>query len=180
MARLGNARSASLRKKLESITQNGTSITQEEVGDGDDAKNEIRRRIWLRCQTDIRAEPIKRIDSRKKSQQLTVREPPGQPGLHDLIDFGALTTTRILENDAIMNTAYREHMAENLPLFDHPRGGYETVQADFDTIDTHYNSGDDKTSSDDWMDDPDADYFYADGNGNIYLVERQAVFGLMN
>ncbi|KAK3387125.1 hypothetical protein B0H63DRAFT_150130 [Podospora didyma] len=182
MARLRNARSSSLREKIHRMGAQG-SLDHEKQNSDDPVIDEVRRKLWLVCQTSIRQEPFVSHDNRKREDKLVTSrptlEPEASPEL-DLVeywlDFDDLGDAFHGEEEDTDIVIY-DHMLEQTPFSDFSQETFEddiVEGEEFLSYDPHYNGLEDRTSSDDdWLDDAEADYFYTDGQGNFYPVERQ-------
>ncbi|KAK4038692.1 hypothetical protein C8A01DRAFT_47716 [Parachaetomium inaequale] len=182
IARLANARSASLREKLDMLTRQITLGSGSQELDGADAgaTDEVKKRLWLLCQTRIRPEPIKRLFVTRQADENTANQPPsplGLPGREpdippvyvDDFDFdsGALVA---MENYGLV--ADHDQYAvfpETLPGPDYPELGALGQAGE------SYMAEGGEPASDEWTHSSEGDYFYTDGQGNVYPIEREAV-----
>ncbi len=180
ISRLKNAHSASLREKLNILDRKGTrgngnqQPKDPEPGDND----EISRRLWLLCQTRIRPEPIKGHQIRRKAIRNTIDQPPSKlvpAGQDDDIlphypdDFN--NDAFVLAEDYDMGTSYDSYPGlPKAPIWPDDIETAVPLQASESGW-----SEDEKPPSDEWTHSSEGDYFYADGQGNVYPVEKHEV-----
>jgi hypothetical protein len=180
IARLRNARSANLREKVDNLTRRGT------LGDGSqrladtkaDATDEVKKRLWLLCQTRIRPEPIKgpcvtRKADHNAAERLLSQLVPAEQGLgasalyiDDLDD----TAFAVMESyDLAVDHDPYVTLPEVLPGPIHPEAGSPLQPGELRMLEEG------APPSDEWTHSSEGDYFYTDGQGNVYPIERQAV-----
>ncbi len=180
IARLRHAHSASLREKVVSISRkerggNGSQGPEDPDADGPD---EVKRRLWLLCQTCIRPEPIKGHQIRSKVNETAVDQPPSQllagrepetlPHYLDDLDSEALI---FAENYGLID---QDNSPYDVLLELSPESSYPEVAGQL-PVEKPYMLEDGEPSSDDWTRSSEGDYFYTDGQGNVYPVERQEI-----
>jgi hypothetical protein len=179
IARLRNARSASLREKVDNLTRRGTLAggSQRLVDTEADATDEVKKRLWLLCQTRIRPEPIKGPCVTRKADQNAVERLPSQLALTEqglgvstlYVDGLDDTALAVMESyDLVADHDPYVTLPEVLPGSLHPEGGSALQPDEFHVLEGG-------PSSDEWTHSSEGDYFYTDGQGNVYPVERQAV-----
>jgi hypothetical protein len=174
ISRLRNAHSASLREKLDRMSR------EEERGNASqklkDGTDEVKRRLWLLCQTRIRPEPTKGHRIRRKAEKHTIDQSPSQVVLADgedaafplsIDDF--TNGTFIAAGDYDLVASCDAYTALPKPhLGPDPSGVVglpQASEADW--------SEELEPLSDGWTDSSEGDYFYADGQGNVYPVKKQ-------
>ncbi|KAK3943449.1 hypothetical protein QBC46DRAFT_254129 [Diplogelasinospora grovesii] len=81
VARLRNARSASLRQKLERVARLATPDwrSYSEVDQEERARGELEKRLWLLCQKGIRVDPVAKSRRRKSAGQMEAESSQSQP-----------------------------------------------------------------------------------------------------
>jgi hypothetical protein len=180
IARLRNARSASLREKVDNLTRRGTigEDNQTLVDAEADATDEVKKRLWLMCQTHIRPEPIKGPCVPRKADQSAAERLPSQlalaeqgPGVSTLyIDGLDDTALSVMESyDLVADDDPYVTLPEVLPGPVYPEAGSALQPGELHLLEQG------GPSSDEWTHSSEGDYFYTDGQGNVYPVERQAV-----
>jgi hypothetical protein len=186
ISRLRNARSASLRKKLNNILRksNADDGVPQDSEDVEEAgiTDEVKKRLWSLCQTRIRPIPARGNQVKKGADRNTKKHPPAQivPERGALIQHANSPYYAHVFNS---NVAIEEERYE-------PGTGFDTYGfpgalsgPDFPELDDprdageSYTSEDGEQSSDDGTHGSDGDYFYADGQGNVYPIERHVVPG---
>lgn len=172
------ARSASLRKKLGNLVHRGVEGDEEVT---------VGKRLWLLCQNRIRPEPIKKFSSAIQTNKHIVKTTP-TPALEDYAEV-------MLEEPSL----YMEDW-DSVPLIDSDDfdpgeldqgeldpaeydDQYEVFYEDFETdagelanvgSDEFYTSDIEAPPSNGVLESSEGDYFYADGQGNVIPVEKQA------
>ncbi|KAK3898491.1 hypothetical protein C8A05DRAFT_47215 [Staphylotrichum tortipilum] len=180
VARLRNAQSASLRAKLDILTDRGISHERIERTGGSEAGDvkDVKGRLWSLCQTRIRPEPMKGHQIKRIVDQSTTRQPPS-----DVAVGGQKLDTPVYYADeppgGVFDTAgdyelvadYGHHSAlpETFVELDHSEIGHLA-----DSQPYGFEDGED-TPLDELMLSSEGDYFYTDGQGNVYSVERHEV-----
>ncbi|KAK4202597.1 hypothetical protein QBC40DRAFT_321480 [Triangularia verruculosa] len=177
IARLKYARSASLRKKVASLRSG--SINPEIWDSQEEIEGEIRRRLWLRCQTSIRPDPIKKTKATQRGLQDTTQAEASRNHLggQELLEGIDEPLGNPRKHAQIMNAVTK--------YCDIPEGIYEDVDDDEEEDDDGSCSESDSlppfTSSDigainssDWQGSSEAEYFYADGHGNVISLPRNS------
>ena len=143
-----------------------------------DATDEVKKRLWLMCQTHIRPEPIKGpCVPRKADQNAVERLPPrldlaeqgpGVPMLY--IDGSDDTALSVMGSyDLVADDDPYVTLPEVLPGPVYPEAGSPLQPGELHVLEQG------GASSDEWTHSSEGDYFYTDGQGNVYPVERQAV-----
>ena len=179
VARLRNAQSASLRAKLDLLTGRGSSqdaIERPGGSEADDVK-EVKGRLWLLCQTRIRPEPMKGHRIKRNADQSTTRQPPTQLAPKEEEIVAPLSYAEPSGN--IFDTAENYDLVAD---YGHdwalPGAFVELDQPDVGFLPTPqpYMHGDgEEPLSDELTPSSEGDYFYTDGQGNVYSVERHDV-----
>ncbi|KAK3297643.1 uncharacterized protein B0H64DRAFT_457970, partial [Chaetomium fimeti] len=167
IARLKNARSASLREKLNNLTHQTTlGIDGQEFADSEaDATDEIQ------------PEPIKRPFATKQGGENT-----GTKARPQQLNYAGqeleIPTVCVDEDGNGTRVAMESYGLE--PDYDpyvvFPGAPFETGHLEIDTLlqmDESYMSSDQVSPSDDWTHSSEGDYFYTDGQGNVYPIEKQ-------
>lgn len=172
IARLKNAQSASLREKLDAINRTATKSNNngDEFSPEASTSDEIKKRLWLLCQTGIRPEPVKRQNAGRKPSGDYTAERSSQRD----VAGPELEHTDDLHSNALMEGDYQVILGHN-PYAGHQQefcapqlpGTYGCLRAD-----EPCGAEEGQQSSEDCTDGSEADYFYADGHGNIYRIER--------
>ncbi|KAH6850907.1 hypothetical protein B0I37DRAFT_429233 [Chaetomium sp. MPI-CAGE-AT-0009] len=178
IARLKNARSASLREKLNNLTrQTALGIDDQEFVDSKaDATDEVQRQLWLLCQTRIQPEPMKRPFAIKKGDENTAKKVRSQP---DYAGQELEIPATYLDEDGSKTPTAMEGYGLELdyePYAIFPGGLLETGHRETDNllhVDESYIPGDGGLPLEDWTHSSEGDYFYTDGQGNVYPIERQ-------
>lgn len=178
IARLRNARSTRLREKVAILARRRT------LGEGDqisvdteeDITDELKKRLWLLCQTRIRPEPSKGPCFTRKAAEDAVKQPPSQlalaeqglivpPYYIDDLDDNDLVDTE--SYDLMVDYDSYATLPEVLPGPIHPEIGSPLQAGESRMLD------DGEPSTDQWTHSSEGDYFYTDGQGNVYPIERQ-------
>lgn len=178
IARLRNARSATLRGKLDNLVRPLTpkEDEQELADSGLDVTDEVGRRLWQLCRSRIQAGLVRRPFSTRRAERNTV-EPPR-------VQFDSAETrwenTPIYEADEnYFSTTERHDPAED---FDMSGGVLEVLSEPAlpqigmlaeETSDS-YILGDGAPSSDNLTLSSEGDYFYSDGQGNVFPIVGEA------
>ncbi|KAK0705321.1 hypothetical protein B0H67DRAFT_380205 [Lasiosphaeris hirsuta] len=126
MARLTNARSASLREKLDKFTRTrAPNNPKEGAGEDNLTRDEVKKTLWSLCQTGVRADPISK-DSKRKKQKLTKTqeqvpiEDPHHTGF-ELGEFGEAHVSsyqRDIGIDVLVDNGLYSQMAGHDPFSD--------------------------------------------------------------
>ena len=177
IACLRHAHSASLREKLDIISRKETGDNDSQNSEEPEADGpvEVKRRLWLLCQTRIRPGPIKGRQIRKKADETAVGQSPSQllagrevetlPHYTDDFD----SETLIFGGD--YDLTEQDDPYAVLPGVSDESSYLEV--AGLLPIEQPYMLEDGEPSSDNWTHSSEGDYFYTDGQGNVYPVERQ-------
>lgn len=182
LARLRNAQSASLRQKLDNITGTaiqGSNNKSESVTEASTA-DEIRKRLWLLCQSGIRPEPVKRHNAKKGPEEDAIQRPPSQAdvGGSQLVGFATpLEHAVCFDGHDFIDGGYQPATGYDGDL-DYQQELHEPELPDaYDFLDTDgpCGVGDSEESPEECTDSSEADYFYADGYGNVYRIEKPTV-----
>jgi hypothetical protein len=148
------------------------------VGTEADATDEVKKRLWLMCQTHIRPEPIKGPCVPRKVDQNAVERLPSQlalaeqgSGLSTLyVDGLDDTALSVMESyDLAADDDPYDTLLEVLPGPVYPEAGSPLQPGELQILEQG------GPPSDEWTQSSEGDYFYTDGQGNVYPVERQAV-----
>ncbi|KAK4122693.1 hypothetical protein N657DRAFT_574972 [Parathielavia appendiculata] len=176
IARLTNARSAALREKLTFLVQRRTpgDNAQGPVDQETETRDEVRKRLWSLCQTRIRPEPIKapfvrKVVPEQETSQLVLAEHELEASPPYIEDF---------DSDALVTMAHYEPVPNQDPYAALPENQAdpdEPVMDDSLLVLEPYNPDVGASSSDGWMRSSEAEYFYTDGQGNVYPIEREIV-----
>ncbi|KXX82043.1 hypothetical protein MMYC01_200944 [Madurella mycetomatis] len=172
IARQRNAQSASLREKLDSINRTATKSNNNEDEFNPEASTacEIKKRLWLLCQTGIRPQPVKRQNTGRRPEEGRTAEHSSQRD----VAGPELEHTDGFHSNAPKESDYQVILGHNL----HPNhqqefcdpqlpGAYDCLRAD-----EPCGAEESQQSSEDCTDGSETDYFYADGHGNLYRIER--------
>jgi hypothetical protein len=137
-----------------------------------EAMGEVKKRLWALCQTCIRPEPIKapfsksNLDAKQPRSQAVLGGQELETTLWYLDDFGS---------DALVMEDL-ELVADNDPydalpgVLDEPD---DLEMGNFLPVEPYTLEGAD-FPSDEWAASSEGDYFYTDGQGNVYPIEKQA------
>lgn len=177
IVRLKHAHSVSLQEKLNILSgkETGGNHSQNPEDPETDGPDEVKRRLWLLCQTRIRPEPIKGHQIKRNAAETAVDQPPSQllagreietlP--HYIDDFESEGPIFAGKNDLTEHDEPYDVLpgVSDESNYLEPVGLLPTEQP--------YMLEDGEPSSDDWTRSSEGDYFYTDGQGNMYPVERQ-------
>ncbi|KAL2019134.1 hypothetical protein VTK56DRAFT_10085 [Thermocarpiscus australiensis] len=177
IARLRNAKSASLREKVALISpRKASSDDCKQVEADTGTTNEIKKRLWFLCQTGISAEPIRRSDNRRKADENTVEETPSQ------VDIAG---SEVVEHDAPFSyvdefsdsDAFGTEMGQGAAEYAHCSEFPQELLCGPDISEDAIVSFevDDGGPPSDLTNSSEADYFYTDGHGNIYPIDSHAL-----
>ncbi|KAL2185144.1 hypothetical protein L209DRAFT_691579 [Thermothelomyces heterothallicus CBS 203.75] len=178
IGRLRNAHSATLRRKLDNLARPLTPAKndQELAGSRSDVTDEVRQRLWLLCQTRIRAGLVRRPFATRQAERNTVE----QPRVHLGLAGTRWENTPIHETDVgYLPTTEHHDLAESFGL----SGGLSEVLFEpavpeigvLEETSDSYALEDGVPSSDNLTLSSEGDYFYTDGQGNVYPIAREAV-----
>ncbi|KAK4101509.1 hypothetical protein N658DRAFT_425720 [Parathielavia hyrcaniae] len=177
IARLRNGRSSTLREKVDLLVQQRTPVDDAEgpVDKETETMEEVKKRLWSLCQTRIRPEPIKAPFVKRKggperqtSQRvLTECEPEMAPPYIE--DVGSDAFIIMEHYDPVADHELYAASPETLADPDEPQ------MDDSLPILEPYMPDNAASSSDGWMRSSEGDYFYTDGYGNVYPVEKEPV-----
>ncbi|GAB1313253.1 hypothetical protein MFIFM68171_03463 [Madurella fahalii] len=181
LARLKNAQSASLREKLDIITHAITESNNKETEFNPEASStadEIKKRLWLLCQTGIQPEPVRRQSAGKQpgghaAKQSSQRDVVGPEVDHrPPVEHGdGFHSNILMEGDNQVIVGHDPYADCQQELCDSEfLGVYGCLRAD-----EPYGVEDSEQSTADYTDSSEADYFYADGQGNVYRIGRPDV-----
>ena len=179
ITRLRHAHSASLREKLDIISrqETGANNSQGPEDPEADGSHEVKRRLWLLCQTRIRPEPIKGHQIRRKADETTMDQPPSQlPAGREAETFPHYIDN--FDSESLIFAGNHDLTEHNDPYDVLPEGSDESNYLEVASLlptEQPYMLEDGEPSSDDWTHSSEGDYFYTDGQGNVYPVERQEV-----
>ncbi|KAK4154257.1 hypothetical protein C8A00DRAFT_42920 [Chaetomidium leptoderma] len=181
IARLGNAQSSSLREKLDLLIRHGRlgGDNPHPVDAEVDATDEVKKRLWSLCQTHIRPEPMKGPYAARKVVGNATEQPPSQlvlagreletsPHCMEDFDSNVLIDREDYELVAEPDDDY-SGLPEVLPELNHHEAGSFLQTGEFRVSEER------ELSLDEWTHSSEGDYFYTDGQGNVYPVDREAV-----
>ncbi|KAK4241061.1 hypothetical protein C8A03DRAFT_12617 [Achaetomium macrosporum] len=185
IARLRNARSASLREKLDNLLGKANADagdSQDSVDAEADVTDEFKKRLWSLCQTRIRPVPTRGNQVRKETDGNTTKQPPAQimPEGEGLVQH---TTPPYYPHGFSSNVVIEEESYELVTDYDTYTipGTFSEPNFpepdDFPHTGESYSADDGEQSSEEDTHGSEGDYFYADGQGNIFPIERHAVRG---
>jgi len=137
---------------------------------------EVQRRLWLLCQTRIRPGSSRRPFATTQTEEDTIEEPLSQLGS----EGQERERTRLYEADANLFTAIEDH---DFPEGQESYGGSFEVFAEpglaeigaCEWTSNPYMLGNEAPSSCELTPSSEGEYFYTDGQGNVYPIEREAV-----
>ncbi|CAP70805.1 uncharacterized protein PODANS_3_8655 [Podospora anserina S mat+] len=176
--------SPSLRRKVEGLMPGDIDP---EIWDVDDEiEDEIRKRLWLRCQTGIRSDPIQRISTSQTNADDNRQEEAPQR----LLGGPKSAEERCGPpecGEAIINPLHYASTANRLA---HYCGIPEGIYDDDNDYDEGYDADDSPSEtdsfspysssdigalhSDDWQGSSEAEYFYTDGQGNVVTLQQDS------
>ncbi|KAK3315020.1 hypothetical protein B0H66DRAFT_605937 [Apodospora peruviana] len=185
IARLKNARSSSLRQKVERLASLGApknASTEPDNPDNSDdgVRSVVSKRLWKLCQTGIKAEPIfkTRSGTGVASQPVMQQQSTGSgPDLD--FEFTEFEETTFPQWDVYTDFVIPEDPFQKLWQHGHMFGSEVALDGDDEFLEyepycTKEEEDYDMVSSDLRTDEnAESDYFYADGYGNVYPVERE-------
>ncbi|KAK4111253.1 hypothetical protein N656DRAFT_712159 [Canariomyces notabilis] len=178
LARLKNARSDSLRQKLDLIS------TSRPVSSGNNAQvhieapttDEITNRLWSLCQTGIRPDPAKRRKTTRESAEDVIKRPLPNIEARGFELAGApLEYAYDFDDGALMGGENHRLVTGHGHYADYPE---ETQGPGYCERHSFPLAGGDGIVGDgeqlgELTDNSDAEYLYADGYGNVYRIEKQ-------
>ncbi|KAK3304314.1 uncharacterized protein B0T15DRAFT_236431 [Chaetomium strumarium] len=187
VSRLRNARSSGLRKKLNNLLRKQNAV-DDSIRDSVDVEeatvtDEVKKRLWTLCQTRIRPIPARGNQVRKGMDGNMTKHLPVQivPEGEVLIQHAnSLCYARVVSNNITIEDESFE-LATGFDTYGLPGTFFEPdsppeLEHIRHTAES-YTSEDAAQSSDDGTHRSEVDYFYADGQGNVYPIERHAVPG---
>lgn len=178
IARLKNARSASLREKINNLTPQAIrgDDGQEPADSEADATDEVKKRLWLLCQTRIQPAPIKRPFAPRQGNENTAEK------VQSRLEYAGQeleTPTTYMDEDGGETFAAMEGYGLEPgyePYVAFPGDLPEATEFEMDgllPLEEPYMPTDGLSSPDDWTHSSEGDYFYTDGQGNVYPVEKE-------
>ncbi|KAK4667374.1 hypothetical protein QC763_308655 [Podospora pseudopauciseta] len=184
IVRLKHSQSPSLRRKVEGLMPGDIDP---EIWDVDDEiEDEIRKRLWLRCQTGIRSDPIQRISTSQTNADDNRQEEAPQRLLGGPKSAEERCGPREC-GEAIINPLQYASTANQLAhycgipegIYDDDNDYDEGYDADDSPLETDsfspYSSSDIRAlHSDDWQGSSEAEYFYTDGQGNVVTLQQDS------
>ncbi|KAK4247131.1 hypothetical protein C7999DRAFT_41557 [Corynascus novoguineensis] len=178
VSRLRNARSDTLRRKLDHLARRGVrgNNGQELVDLEAKIGTEVQRRLWLLCQTRIRPGLSRRPFATTQAEEDAIEEPLSQLGS----EGQERQRTPLYEANVNLFTAIEDH---DVPEGQESYGGSFEVFAEPDLAEIgacgwtsdRYMLENEAPSSCELTPSSEGDYFYTDGQGNLYPIEREAV-----
>ncbi|EAQ86625.1 hypothetical protein CHGG_07878 [Chaetomium globosum CBS 148.51] len=178
IARLKNARSASLRDKVDNLTRQTTigNDGQMLADSVNEVTDEIEKRLWLLCQTRIQPEPIKRPFTAKQGDENRAKKVRRQ--LEYVRPELEIPTTYVDEDGSGTFAAMEGYSLEPDcdPYVAFPGFFPEAAHLGIDAVlqaDESYIPAEGVSPPDDWTHSSEGDYFYTDGQGNVYPIERE-------
>jgi hypothetical protein len=149
---------------------------QELVDSGADATDEVKKRLWLLCQTRIQPEPTKRPFSPRQRSEKTAKKVQSQLEYTrqeldvpiTYADEDGRGTFVAMEGYGL-EPAYERYVA--LPG-DFPEANHFKMDALLQVGESHTPT-DGLSSPDGWTHSSEGDYFYTDGQGNVYPIDRE-------
>ncbi|KAK4180331.1 hypothetical protein QBC36DRAFT_356274 [Triangularia setosa] len=187
IARLKHSRSFSLRKKVESLMP---GYMDSEIRDNEDEiEGEIRKRLWLRCQTGIRPDPIKKNNTAQTKLEEASQEETSQGQLGGL-GFVEEKYDHPGREDALIRRPfinlhdYATTANQIAHCYDMPEGIYDGEDdngCDNDNSSSETGSLPPCSSSDiaaihsdNWQGSSEAEYFYIDSQGNVITLQHDS------
>ncbi|KAG7285220.1 hypothetical protein NEMBOFW57_009841 [Staphylotrichum longicolle] len=166
IARLKNAQSASLRDKLNALSRGETSGgDSEKTPDSEtDDTHKVTKRLWSLCQTRIRPDRNKQHSFRRRVDESTIKQLPS----HVVLAAFEETSTEYFNdviNNALVSVDDYELVAEHKPSAVLPEV----------SVGPHYLSEDEEPPSEEGTHSSEGDYFYTDGQGNVYPIQREGL-----
>ncbi|KAK4221786.1 hypothetical protein QBC38DRAFT_113049 [Podospora fimiseda] len=178
VSRLTNAKSASLRDKVQKLARREAvdSKTREKTSTEESARGEIKKRLWLLCQTTIRADPTKRpsIQRRTKGKGARVDSPEWELAAEYFDPSNYMLEAGPDDTDEDDNYRYEEegYSCDEIggKMAELPGSQYEMLEEGPESDELQpgpFSEG--LTGS------SEGEYFYLDTEGNMIPVEREAV-----
>lgn len=166
IARLKNAQSARLREKLDVLSRRETSggDSEKALDSETEDTHEVKKRLWSLCQTRIRPDRNKQHSIRGRADENTMKQLPSQVVLAAQEETSTYYFTES-NNDAPVTVEDYELVAEHNP---------SAVLPEI-SVGPNYLSEDEEPPSEDWTHSSEGDYFYTDGQGNVYPIEREGL-----
>ncbi|KAK1761403.1 hypothetical protein QBC47DRAFT_428862 [Echria macrotheca] len=143
MSRLAHARSATLREKVARLGMESAN-RYEPCGVGDDIQNEARKRLWLLCQTRIRASPMQKAGNRKteavESVETSQVSPPDDTFCGDELGYHHYSIEEdFAEHESYQPVEFPEELDYRYPaFFDDSEAPREVWNQEFDLWDPEH------------------------------------------
>lgn len=183
IARLTNAQSASLREKLSRLTLRALpddQVSQKPCDAEVDTTLKVKMRLWFLCQTRIRPQTLKAWPAKLGGEDdmgLKSRTGTGR----ELVEFNTSTYTHYTNDTASIALVAAEHYD---PLMDLSSVSPEPASEQMLPATTgllqpsevyHPLEDEGLQLAHQWADSSEGDYFYADGQGNVYTLGTHAI-----
>ncbi|KAK3989796.1 hypothetical protein QBC44DRAFT_77868 [Cladorrhinum sp. PSN332] len=177
-SRLTNARSASLRDKVQRLAHRAGAQNDiaGKLDTGGTSSDEIKKRLWVLCQTSIRADPTKMVSTQRRTN--------GKRTQPDLFEWEVME--EYYDSSNYMLEAGHE-AAGDTNYYGYEEEGYTYGEMDEEMTnlpETHHNTLEEVPAPGDLNPGPfsggltgssEGEYFYMDAEGNMIPVERENI-----
>ncbi|KAK0747552.1 hypothetical protein B0T21DRAFT_397886 [Apiosordaria backusii] len=157
----------------------------------EEIEGEVRKQLWLRCQTGIRADPIKKNNTTQAKLEEASQEDTPQSQLDGREfaweNYGPLGCEDALIRHSLSNPDYYlPTMNQTTDYYDVPEGNYDhdddeyyedDSSSDTDSLPGCSSADVEPIPSDDWLGSSEGDYFYTDGFGNVVSLPQDSDTG---
>ena len=172
LSRLTNARSCSLRDKLERLTRGGFTDDSQKPGAGENASSEIKKRLWLSCQTKIQADPTKRLPSQRRINERHIGSDAAEWEMTEQYEVASPTDES--SPNAFVGVDCHENEAEAYPFIGSEGELLDLPVANniYQTMEPESGRSYDEPTYDQPTCSSEGDYFFMDTEGNLVPVEE--------
>lgn len=172
LSRLANARSGSLRDKLEKLAQRGVIEGSQKPEAGEKAREEIKKRLWLSCQTKIRMDPTKRLSTQRRINGRHTRPDPAEWEMTKQCELASHMNES--KPNAFVDVAYHGDMREAYPFAGSDDELLDLPDANniYQMMEPESERSNDEPAYDEPTGSSEGEYFYIDSEGNLIPVEE--------
>ncbi|KAK0674680.1 hypothetical protein QBC41DRAFT_342120 [Cercophora samala] len=183
IVRLKHSQSPSLRQKVEGLMPG--DIDPEICEVDDEIEDEIRKRLWVRCQTGIRADPLKKPNTSHPNLEDNREEEASQKHLdraesmkerHGPHGCGQSFINSSNHASTVTQLAHYCDVPDVVYDDDDDDESYDSVDSSSETDSVPPCSSSDigALHSDDWPGSSEAEYFYTDGQGTVVTLQQDS------